>query len=126
MQFAVQMKGFEFEKQLMEQHFNENYVESDTYPRSEFKGSITNNAEVNYAKDGTYPVKVKGKLTIHGVTQDVESTGSLKIAGGSIDVSSTFNVLLSDYKIAIPSLVKDKVSNSIKIIVECNLQPLKS
>lgn len=126
MQFAVQMKGFEFEKQLMEQHFNENYVESDTYPRSEFKGFLTNNAEVNYSKDGTYPVKVKGKLTIHGVTKDVESTGSIKITGGSIDASSTFNVLLSDYKIAIPSLVKDKVSNSIRIIVECNLQPLKS
>lgn len=125
-QFAVQMKGFEFEKQLMEQHFNENYVESDTYPRSEFKGAIVNNADINYSKDGTYTTKVKGKLTIHGVTQDVESTAVLKINGGVINASSTFNVLLSDYKISIPSIVKDKVSNSIKIIVDCNLEPLKN
>jgi polyisoprenoid-binding protein YceI len=125
-QFAAQMKGFEFEKELMEQHFNENYVESDKYPKSEFKGTITNNSEINYSKDGTYNAKVKGKLTIHGVTKDVETTGILKVNSGKIDASSTFNVLLSDYKISIPSIVKDKVSNSIKIVVDCNLEPLKS
>src|SRR6476619_4983321 len=53
-QFAVQMKGFEFEKQLMQQHFNENYVESNKYPNAEFKGTITNNSDINYSKDGTY------------------------------------------------------------------------
>lgn len=124
-QFAVQMKGFEFEKQLMEQHFNENYVESDSYPRSEFRGSIINNSEINYSKDGVYPAKIKGRLTIHGVTQDVEVPGTVKIGNGTIVASSTFNVLLSDYKISIPSIVKDKVSNSIKITVDCSLEPLK-
>lgn len=126
LQFAVQMKGFEFEKQLLEQHFNENYVESDKYPKSEFKGTITNNSEINYAKDGIYTAKVKGKLTIHNVTKDVETTGTLKISGGKIDADGTFNVLLSDYNISIPSIVKDKVSNSIKIEVDCNLEPLKN
>lgn len=126
LQFAAQMKSFEFEKQLMEQHFNENYVESDKYPKADFKGTITNNSEINYSKDGTYTAKVKGKLTIHGITKDVETTGTLKINGGKIDANSTFNVLLSDYKISIPSLVKDKVSNSIKVVVECNLEPLKN
>lgn len=126
MQFAVQMKGFEFEKQLMQQHFNENYVESDKYPKAEFKGAITNNSDINYLKDGTYTAKIKGKLTIHGVTKDVETNGSLKINGGKIDASSTFNVLMSDYNIKIPSIVKDKVSNSIKIVVDCDLEPLKS
>jgi polyisoprenoid-binding protein YceI len=125
MQFAVQMKGFEFQKQLMQQHFNENYVESDKYPNAEFKGSITNNKEINYSKDGTYTAKVKGKLTIHGVTKDVESTGTLKINGGKIDATSTFNVLTSDYNIKIPAIVKDKVSNTIKITVDCDLEPLK-
>lgn len=126
MQFAVQMKGFEFEKQLMQQHFNENYVESDKYPKAEFKGAISNNSDINYSKDGTYIAKVKGQLTIHGVTKDVETTGTLKINGGKIDASSTFNVLISDYNIKIPSIVKDKVSNSIKIVVDCDLEPLKS
>jgi polyisoprenoid-binding protein YceI len=126
LQFAVQMKGFEFEKQLMQQHFNENYVESDKYPRAEFKGNITNNSEINYSKDGSYTAKIKGKLTIHGVTRDVETTGTLKVDGGKIDANSTFNVLISDYKITIPSIVKDKVSKTIKIVVDCDLEPLKS
>ena len=126
MQFAIQMKGFEFEKQLMQQHFNENYVESDKYPKAEFKGTISNNSTINYSKDGSYPAKVKGKLTIHGVTKDVETTGTLKINGGKIDANSTFNVLISDYNIKIPAVVKDKVSNTIKITVDCDLEPLKS
>jgi polyisoprenoid-binding protein YceI len=124
-QFAVQMKGFEFAKQLMQQHFNENYVESDKYPKGEFKGSISNNSEIDYTKDGTYNAKVKGKLTIHGVTKDVETTGKVKVDGGKLDVTSDFNILLSDYNIKIPSIVQDKLSNSIKISVDCKLDPLK-
>lgn len=124
-QFAVQMKGFEFEKQLMQQHFNENYVESDKFPKAEFKGTITNNSDINYSKDGTYNAKVKGKLTIHGVTNNVETTGTIKVNGAKLAAYSTFNVLLSDYDIKIPSVVKDKISNSIKITVDCKLEPLK-
>ena len=126
MQFAVQMKGFEFEKKLMQEHFNENYVESDKFPKGEFKGSITNNQDINYAKDGSYPARVKGKLTIHGVTKEVETSGTIKVAGGKLDASSTFNILLSDYDIKIPSVVKDKGSNNVKIVVDCKLDPLKS
>lgn len=125
LQFAVQMKGFEFEKQLMQQHFNENYVESDQYPRAEFRGTITNNSDINYSKDGTYTAKVSGKLTIHGVTKDVATTGTLKIDGGKIDADASFNVLISDYNIRIPAIVKDKISNSIKVTVDCDLEPLK-
>jgi polyisoprenoid-binding protein YceI len=125
-QFAVQMKAFEFEKQLMQQHFNENYVESDKFPKGEFRGTITNNSEINYARDGNYTAKVKGKMTIHGVTKDVETTGTIKVDEGKLDINATFNILLSDYKIKIPSVVKDKVSNSIKVTVDCKLEPLKS
>ena len=125
-QFALQMKSFEFEKKLMQQHFNETYVESEKYPASEFKGTITNNSEINYKKDGTYTAKIKGKLTLHGVTKDVETTGILKINGGKIDASSTFNVLLSDYNVNVPSLAKEKVSNTIRIVVACELEPLKT
>lgn len=125
-QFSVQMKGFEFEKKLMQEHFNENYVESGKYPKGEFKGSITNNSEINYTKDGSYPAKVRGKLTIHGVTKDIETSGTIKVDGGKLDLGSTFNILLSDYDIKIPAVVKDKVSNNVKIVVDCKLDPLKS
>jgi polyisoprenoid-binding protein YceI len=125
LQFSVLMKSFEFEKALMQEHFNENYVESDKFPKADFKGSIANNSSVNYSKDGTYNAVVKGKLTIHGVTKEVEAPGVIKVEGGKIDASSTFNVLLSDYNVSIPSVVKDKVSNSIKITVDCKMDPLK-
>ena len=125
MQFEVQMKGFEFEKKLMQEHFNENYVESDKYPKADFKGVVANNAAVNYAKDGTYNVTVKGKLTIHGVTKDVEAPGTIKLNDGKVDAASTFNIKLSDYNISIPAVVKDKISNSIKINVDTRLEPFK-
>jgi polyisoprenoid-binding protein YceI len=125
LQFSALMKGFEFPKALMQEHFNENYIESDKYPKAEFKGSITNNQEINYAKDGTYPAQVSGKLTLHGVTKDITTTGTLKVDGGKIDANSVFNVLASDFKIKIPAIVKDKISNSIKITVDCKLEPLK-
>ncbi len=124
-QFAVQMKGFEFEKKLMQEHFNENYVESDKFPKAEFKGTITNNSEIDYTKDGSYTAKVKGKLTLHGVTKDVETTGTIKVDDGKLDSKSSFNIQLSDYDIKIPSVVKDKISNSIRISVDCKLEPLK-
>jgi polyisoprenoid-binding protein YceI len=125
-QFSVQMKGFEFEKALMQQHFNSNYVESDKFPQAEFRGAIGNNAAVNYSKNGTYPVTVKGKLTIHNVTKDVEVPGTIKVDGGKVEALSTFDIRLSDYKISVPSPVRDKVSNNIKITVDTKLEPLKS
>jgi polyisoprenoid-binding protein YceI len=125
LQFSVLMKGFEFPKALMQEHFNENYVESDKYPKAEFKGTISNNSSINYATDGTYPAQVKGKLTIHGITRDITAPGTVKVENGKIAATSTFNVLVSDYQIKIPAVVKDKISNTIKVTVDCSLEPLK-
>lgn len=124
-QFAVLMKGFEFERALMQEHFNENYVESDKFPRAEFKGAIADNEKVNYAKDGTYAVKVKGKLTMHGESKDVETDGKVTVQGGKITAIAGFSVLLADFKISIPGLVADKVAKTAQINVTCALEPLK-
>lgn len=126
MQFAVMMKGFEFEKALMQEHFNENYVESTKFPKADFKGQVENNPEIDYSKDGTYAAKVKGKLQIHGKTEDVETTGTIVVKNGKISSRAVFTVLLSDFDIAIPSLVSDKISNTVNITVDCSLEPLKS
>lgn len=126
LQFAVLMKGFEFEKALMQEHFNENYVESHKFPKAEFKGQVANNSEVNYAVDGIYKVIVKGKLTLHGQTRDVESPGTLVVKNGKIDATASFNVMLADYSISVPALVKENISKSINIQVNCILEPLKS
>lgn len=123
MEFAVLMKAFEFEKALLQEHFNENYVESDKFPKANFKGSITNFADVNWKVDGEYPVTVTGKLTIHGVTKDVTSKGKIIIKAGAISASSSFNILISDYNIEIPSVVKDKINNNVKIDVNSNYKP---
>jgi polyisoprenoid-binding protein YceI len=126
LQFAVQMKGFEFEKALMEEHFNESYVESDKYPRAEFKGQVTNNSAIDYTKDGDYNAKVKGLLTLHGETKEVESVGKITVKNGRLAADASFSIQLSDFKINIPKLVKDKISNIVKIDVDCTLEPLKS
>ncbi|MBK6936410.1 MAG: YceI family protein [Chitinophagaceae bacterium] len=124
-QFSVLVKGFSFERALMEEHFNENYMESNKFPKSEFKGTIANNTTVDYSKDGTYNVKVQGKLTIHGVTKDINTDGKLVIQGGKINATADFNVLLTDYGISIPGLVADKVGKTAKISVNCSLELFK-
>ncbi len=123
MEFAVLMKAFEFERALMQEHFNENYVESDTYPKGSFKGKITNSSSVNFTTDGSYPVTIAGKMSIHGVTNDVTAKGTIVVAGGKINAISEFTILLADYNIEIPSVVKDKIQKSIKIIVNVWLEP---
>jgi len=124
-EFAVLVKGFEFKRALMQEHFNENYMESDKYPKSVFKGKIVNIDKVNFQKDGAYPVTVKGVLDMHGVKKEVETTTTLKVNGETVHSNATFTVLLEDYKIAIPSLVKDKVSPTVTIKVNCNYNVLK-
>jgi polyisoprenoid-binding protein YceI len=125
MQFLVLMKGFEFTRALMQEHFNENYVESTKFPKAEFKGKITDNAAVLYTKDGTYKVKVKGKLTMHGVTKDTESDGVITVKAGKITATASIVAKFVEYKISIPGVVADKVASSAKININCALEPLK-
>lgn len=126
LQFAVLLKSFEFKKALMQEHFNKDYVESDKFPKSEFKGQVTNNSTVNYSANGSYPVTVKGKLTIHGETKDIEASGTIIVKDGKVQANAIFNVVIADYKIIIPKLYKDNISKSIKITVDCALDPLGS
>ena len=122
MVFAILVKSFHFESALMEEHFNENYVESNKYPKSTFKGKILNLSAVNFSKDGAYPVNVEGDLTFHGITKKVTSAGSLSVKAGKITAFSKFQVKLKDFKVSIPSLVADKISEDIDIVVECNYE----
>jgi polyisoprenoid-binding protein YceI len=118
------MKGFEFEQALMQEHFNENFVESDKFPKAEFKGIILNNPDIDYSKPGSHKVKVKGTLSLHGVTKPIEAEGNLKVNDDNIKAESTFHILLSDYGVKRPAIVKDKISNTIRIIVDAKLEPL--
>jgi polyisoprenoid-binding protein YceI len=118
-------KGFEFWSQLMQDHFNENYMESEKYPKSTFTGNITNISKVNFSKDGSYPVTVKGTLDMHGVKKEIETTGSFKVTGEQVLGTANFIVALEDYKIVIPGVVKDKLAKTVQIKITCNYNPLK-
>ncbi len=122
LEFSLLIKSFVFQKALMEEHFNENYMESDKFPKSTFKGSITNLTDVNFTKDGVYKVSSTGTLTMHGVSKSVTTSGTITIKAGKISSAATFMVLLSDYNIVIPSVVKDKIAKDIKITVNCDYE----
>ncbi|MBK8705914.1 MAG: YceI family protein [Saprospiraceae bacterium] len=125
LEFAVLIKAFQFEKALMQEHFNENYMESSKFPKSSFKGKVTNIKDINLKKDGEYNATVKGQLTIHGVTKDVETTGKFVVAGGKINAKSTFDVAVADYNITIPSVVRENIAKTVKIAVDIKFEELK-
>lgn len=122
-QWAVLIKGFQFEKALMQEHFNENYMDSGKFPKATFIGKITNLSEVNLAKDGTYNGIVSGQMTIRGISKDITANGALTIGGGNIKVNAGFSLNLADYKISIPSLVSDKIGKEARILVDATLVP---
>ncbi len=123
--FIIQIKSFVFDRQLLQEHFNENYMESDKIPKASFKGTITNLASINFAKDGEYKAEVAGKMSIHGVVKDVKNMGKIIVKGNAITLISEFSILLSDYNIAIPGAVKDKISKDVKVSVNCVLEKMK-
>ncbi|KJS05747.1 MAG: hypothetical protein VR77_07460 [Flavobacteriales bacterium BRH_c54] len=116
--FIVTNVGFKFEKPLMEEHFNENYMESHKYKVSVFKGKIVD--EVDFTKDGTYEVTAKGALDIHGVTVEREIKGTLTISNGKINLTTEFDVALKDHKIKIPSVVVKNIAEVVKVTVNIN------
>ena len=119
-QFSMAIKGFHFEKALMEEHFNENYLEAEKFPTAKFNGNITNITAVNFKKDGVYNVTVSGDMTIHGVTKPATANGTLTIKDGKLSANSKFIVKLADYNVTVPSLVKDVVKQNQEVTVSCN------
>lgn len=117
MEFAVLIKSFVMEKALMQEHFNENYMESNKFPKAKFTGKIDNLKEVNLNKDGNYKAKVSGNMMMHGVTKPISTVADIKVAGGKITSSSVFDIVLEDYKIDVPGVVKDKISKAAKVNV---------
>jgi hypothetical protein len=109
------IKGFRFKITLMQEHFNEEYMESDKFPKASFRGKIADINKVDFTKDGTYQVHVSGKLTMHGVTRDVSMPANIKVTGNDIKVTSSVSVKPEDYQIIIPSLVRNKIAKTVQI-----------
>jgi hypothetical protein len=125
MEFAVLIKAFQFDKALMQEHFNENYMESHKFPKATFKGKIVEPNAIDYKSNGEYDVTVEGKLTIHGVENEISAPGTIIINGEEIQVNSKFSVAVKDYDISIPAVVRDNIAKNVEITVAGDLEPLK-
>jgi hypothetical protein len=121
-EFAVLIKAFEFEKALMQEHFNENYMDSNKFPKANFKGILSGISVDQLKTAGSYPVTVAGDLTIHGVTKTVSVPGTLVVdAAGSVMAISEFNVKPEDHDISIPGVVRKNIAETFKVTVDLAL-----
>ena len=118
--FSVPMQGFEFEKSLMQKHFNsDKFLDTKAHPKAKLKANIINIDQVDFTKDGTYSVDVEGELTIKDVTKSVKENGTLTVNGNAIELQSKFEITLADYGI---SFIKGKPSTNIAKTVEVTVQ----
>jgi len=117
--FAVLLKGFIFTKELMQEHFNENYVESDKYPKATFSGTCS--GDMDLGKDGTYQVVIKGDLSLHGVTKPLETTAQLDVKKDEIKATSAFKLKPEDFNITIPAIVREKIASEMSVKVQIDL-----
>ena len=120
----VPINQFEFQNKLMQQHFNEKYLESDRYPYATFKGKIS--AGTDFSKDGVYDVSAVGVLNLHGVDQKRTLTGKITVSKGGIKLDTRFNISLADHKIDIPKLVFNKIAERIAVNATLNYLPFKN
>ncbi len=115
--FRIQNTAFKFKSQLMEDHFNENYMESDKFPKAFFKGKLKTDKPVLLQTENSYSANAEGILTIHGVSKQVLVPVTVNSKNGVISSKASFAVLLADYKITVPSIVADKINQLINISV---------
>ena len=117
---AVQMRitNFVFPNKLMQEHFNENYLESEKFPSATFKGKIKESVDLTVP--GTYPISASGSATIHGVTRPIELKGNIVSSGTTLTLTCQFDVKLVDYKVDIPKIVFAKIAEVIKVSAKIN------
>jgi polyisoprenoid-binding protein YceI len=118
--FQIPISEFQFAKSLMQEHFNEKYMESDKYPKASFQGVITG---YDASAKGAQQLKAKGKLTIHGVTKEVEIPGTLEKQGDKLSLKSKFIVILEEYNIARPQLLWKNIAEQVEVTAELMYKP---
>ncbi len=117
--FSISIKDFEFDKNLMKEHFNEKYMESEKYPKATFQGKVEG---FDASKKEPQTVKAIGKMTMHGITKEVELAGTMEATSEtSLTIISTFIVKLEDYKIKIPTVLWQNIAEQIEVKVDFTL-----
>lgn len=118
--YSIPMQSFEFEKSMMQKHFNSNkFLDTKKFPKAKFKGNITNLSDINFEKDGTYNAKVTGDLNIHGATKSVSENATITVSGGQITIDVVMDITLADYEIAFK---KGKPSTNIAKTVKATIK----
>ena len=123
---SLLMKGFEFEKSLMQEHFNENYVESDKFPKATLKCDFSSNEAVTLDKDGTYTINIEGQLTIHGVTQPLSTPATIVVEGGEVGGEAKFEIKVADHDIEIPKVVAKNIAEAVEVTIAFYYSPYSS
>jgi len=116
--------SFKFREALVEEHFNENYIESHKFPKATFKGSIVGYKKGDFSKDGVYKVKVAGKLEIHGETRDINENAEITVKAGKISAKCNMVVSLANYKIKIEPSYKDRIKDEIQLKMNFAYEPV--
>jgi hypothetical protein len=119
--FIVPIKDFKFQKSLMREHFNEKYMETDKYPKSTFQGKIVGFA---LSVPGEQKVKAVGKLTIHGVTKDIDVPGTVELESGRATMKSKFKIKLKDFNIKIPTIVWQNIAEEVEVKIDFTYKSL--
>lgn len=117
---SMLMKSFEFEKSLMQEHFNENYIESDKYPKATFKGTLSNFESLNFKKAGRFEAEVNGEIEIHGVTKPWNATVMFDVTSTSLSAKTVFMVVLEDFKVKIPRLMFRNIAEEVEVTAQFN------
>ena len=118
--FSVPIQSFEFEKSMMQKHFNnEHFLESSVFPKSKFKGVITNLDEIDFTKNGEYTAKIEGNMTIKDETNPINETGIIIVSGQGLTIDSSFDIILAVYGITFndSEMVSTKIGKSIEITI---------
>ncbi len=123
MALFVLMKGFEFEKALMQDHFNENYVESDKFPKATFKGKILNYKGLDLKSSDPQELEVEGDLNVHGVTRHIKTTATVQPKGGKLIGHANFPIKIGDFDIKIPKAVINNINEEVQVTVNLELEP---
>ena len=121
--FKIQNTTFQFREKLMQEHFNENYMESDKYPVSDFNGKIIE--DIDFTKSGNQKVTIVGILNIHGKKKEYKIFGTLSINENGLVLTSDFKIKLADHGVEIPTVVFTKIAEQLDVKVSANYKPYK-
>jgi polyisoprenoid-binding protein YceI len=122
--FTLPVKGFMFKRTLMQEHFNENYLESDKFPKATFSGRFVGFELAVLATPGPHNVQVEGDLTLHGVTHRIQVPASVELKNGQLLASATFPIASADYNIEIPMLVRNNIAKVVSVRVALTCDPV--